>query len=210
MSFEDIFNYYSPFIGEYGGDLYNVYRPNYSQSDNTPQLIYSNLKFRCDPVGNIFAEPKYNAVQYYDIFGPKVLEAGDILIQAEGLAPALTISHIQPLKSVVGFRTSRIGKITNSANDSAVFTQVYFEFLGIGYPGNPIDRRLEDSLRIPNTRVVIYDRPTITRLNMHLIETDLGVSVDTPEGSTQDYQRKWTIQEIDRSPNLMILTVANK
>lgn len=212
MDANAIFQRFMPLVGQWGGDIWNVYRPDYTAMDQTPTLIQSNVRFRCDPAGYKFAEPQFLGVSYYDVFGPEsILLPGDILKRSssDGMTPAITVAHFMPVKAITGVRTSRIGKIMNSTGDTPVYTSVYFDFLGIGFPGSSINRNLEESLRIPSTRAVLYPRKGISRLRMHLVETDNDTFITQPDGSITTFQRKWMIEEIDFSGTQMVLTLRN-
>ena len=45
----DTFQFNIDFYGNYAGDTFNIMRPNYTQVDNTPQLVYQNLTYRTRP-----------------------------------------------------------------------------------------------------------------------------------------------------------------
>ncbi len=216
VNYRDLFDRANKLVGTIGGDYFNVYSPDYSVADNTPVLVAEGVKFRCDPVGYKFAEPLYQGAQYYDIFGPKsLIQTGDILIKStpDGMTPAITVSTIFPMKAVTGFRSNRICKIMNSVKEAdgtdsePIYENVYFEFLAQMYPGTAINRAFEDSLKIPNTKAVLYPRENIVRQRMHLVETDIDYESTLPDGSLRRYERKWLIDTIEWSGPMMILTL---
>jgi hypothetical protein len=209
--YESLFASLNQQVGIIGGDTFDIWRPDYTQSDNTPVLVAAAQQFRVDPVTGKFAEPRFQGVEYYDIFGPiSLVQPGDILMKTtpdSRMTPAVTIEGFYPLKAVTGFRSSRTCNIMNSATDTPVFTNVYFDFMGEGFPGSSINRNLEQSLKIPSTSVVLFRRDNISRLRMHLFETDIQRTTTLPDGTTQPFIRKWNIEEIDMTGNLMVLTL---
>lgn len=194
----NIFNKYVPFVGLWGGETFSIYRPDYTVVDNDPGPILYTRKIRVDPTTNKFAEPPFTNVSYYDIFVKKsLLQPGDIIKKSvsDGMAPAVTVSHFFDTKAITGFRTSRIGKIVNADDGEIVYDNVYFDFLGASYPGSSINSKLEESLRIPSVKVVMFNRPNVDKLTMKLVEKD------------STFARMWVIEAIDYSGNTMVLTL---
>lgn len=113
-----------------------------------------------------------------------------------------------PGKAAVGFRSSRRCNITNQYNEP-IYTNVYFDFLGLGFPGSSINKRLEDSLRVPNTRIIIFKRNNLFRLRTQIVEIDSPVTINKDGGSPTQFQRIWMVEEIDQTGNFMVLTVRN-
>jgi hypothetical protein len=203
MDLNSVFLKYNKLLGELGGDTWNIYRPNYSAVDNAPVLIHSNKKFRADPVGYRFSEPVFNGVENYDVFGDRSLvQTGDLLIKpvSDNMTPPLTILHYMPIKAMIGFRSSKKGMITESRGDDGsydiVYNNIYFDLLGKGYPSGRISQA-PDSEAQPTQHAVMYKRDNIDKLYMQLIEFD---------SSGLEF-RKWLIEEIDFSGNLMVLTL---
>lgn len=223
MSFDKVFNAFMPLVGAYAGSPYDIYRPDYTQINNTPQLVQAGVKFRLDPTTGRFAEPRYEGVMCYDIFGPTAnLKSGDLLVRStavldasgvpqtpDTMYPVATVMAFDTLKSTYGIRTARIGMIRDSAADpnSIIYNPVYFDWLGQGFPGSQLNRNLAESLKIPSQRCVLYNRPNVTRLRSHLVETDLGVVIQQDDGTFAPYQRTWIIDEIDSTGPLMVLTL---
>lgn len=216
MDLSGLYEKYAPLVGALAGDSFNIMRPNYNQVDNTPVLVQAGVRFRCDTVTGRFAEPRFEGVGYYDLFGPRnLIQTGDILMRStpDGMTPPVTVATFMPIKTTTGFRTSRICSIVDSAAEepaSVIYSNVYFDWLGQGFPGTTLNRGLLDSLPVPSQRVVIYARPNITRLRSHLVETDLNIQVPQPDGSTRPFQRTWIIDEVDYSAPLLVLTLRNK
>lgn len=226
MAFDSIFNYYMPLVGAYAGKPYDVYRPVYGTANLTPPaLVSTGIMYRVDPTTGKFAEPRIEGGMYYDIFGPTSnLISGDLLIRSTAVLnasgvpntpdimyPPVTVISYDLLKSTVGIRTARIGRIQDSVADpnGVIYTPVYFDWLGQGFPGSQINKNLAESLKIPSQRAVIYTRTNVTRLRSHLIETDLGVLIPQEDGTFIPYERSWIIDEIDQSGPLMMLTLRN-
>lgn len=223
--FESLFNQYMPMVGQMAGRPYDIWRPDYSQSDNTPVLVQSGLMYRVDPTTGRFAEPRFEGVMFYDVFGPtNVLRSGDLLIRTsavvnasgvpntpDAMYPIVTCVSYDLLKSTVFIRTGHIGRLQESKADpdSITYSPVYFEWLGAGFPGSQLNRNLAESLKIPSQRAVIYSRVNVTRLRTHLVEIDSEVQVLQDDGSYLPYERTWIIDEIDQTGPLMILTLRN-
>lgn len=222
MDTDNIFARFHPLVGVFGGAYYDIYRPDYTVEDNTPALVQAGVKYRVDPTTGKFAEPRFEGVMYYDVFGPVTnIQSGDILIRnpATGsppttsniMYPPVTVIAYDTHKSFQAFRTSRIGRLQDSAADadSTIYEPVYFDWLGQGFPGSSINRNLQESQRIPSQRAIIYYRKNCVTLRSHLIETDLNIMVEQEDGSMLPYERAWLIEEIDYTGPLMVLTLRN-
>lgn len=211
MSLKDIFESNMQYFGELMGDEYDLLRPDYTAVDNTPITIASRVKFRCDPANPQFAEPRFREVEWYSVFGDRgIVLPGDILKKSDddGMTPVITLAHHMPLKEMVGFRTTRLGTLCNTVGDN-LHTNVRFDFLGVGYPGAELNKKLETTMQIPSTRVIIYKRINLIRLRTQLIETDQTVTITKSDGTTAQFQRKWLVEEIDYTGNCMVLTISN-
>lgn len=212
MSINDLFQSYIKFYGEFSGDTYNILRPNYSLVDNTPTPVYQNLVYRVDPSSAMFAEPKLRDVDWYEIFGDRdILQPGDILQKSTadgGQTPLVTFAHSMPIKAGVGFRSTRLCNITNQFDD-VIYSNVYFDFMGVGFPGSSVNKKLEDSLRIPSTRIILFNRDNIFRLRTQIVEIDSPVMINKDGGDLTQFQRKWKVEEIDRTGNFCILTISS-
>ena len=208
---QGIFLRYQPLIGNLAGDVYNIYRPNYSIVDNTPQLIYESIPIFCDPNERKFAEPRLSGVSYYNCFLERsLIQSGDVIQQttSDGVTPKLTIAHLMPMKAAQAFRTNRIGEFRDT-EDHVVYSNVCFEYLGSGFPGSSMNSALEDSLRIPRQQIVIYSRTNLITLRMLLIETDGLATITDSYGNTIKYQKRWKIEQIDNLFPITVLTVSN-
>lgn len=211
MSIDELYESSMQYFGELMGDTFDVLRPDYTTTDNTPVLVHSGVKFRCDPATPQYAEPKLREIDWYSVFGDRdIVQPGDILRKTEddGMTPVITIAHHMPIKEMVGFRSTRLGTLLSQEEDE-LYTNVRFDFLGLGFPGSSINRKLEDSLRIPSTRIIIYKRLNLIRLRTQLIEKDQTVTITRPDGTTATFERAWLIEEIDYTGNCMVLTVSN-
>lgn len=196
--------------GVYSGDTFDIFRPNYNIVDNTPSLIASGITYRMDPSSPVNAEPKLKDIDWYELFGKRdILKSGDIFIKTEddgGMTPPVTFLHYTASKAVMGFRTARICNITNEINN-VIYKNVYFDYLGLSFPGSDINKRLESSLRIPNTRIVMFKRDNLFRLSTQIVEVDSTVLINKDGGTPTQFQRVWLVEQIEYTGNLMILTL---
>jgi hypothetical protein len=122
------------------------------------------------------------------------------------MTPPLTIAHYMPMKALTAFRTGRICDITNEVG-STVYHDVYYEYLGTGFPGSAINHKLEQSLKIPSIKVVLFNRVNLITLRMLLIETDNTATYVDADGNTQTFQRRWVIDQIDTIKPITVLTL---
>jgi len=212
MGIDGLFRRMSKFMGGYAGVDFDIYRPNYNQIDNTPVLVYPSQKYLMNPASPMYSEPKYRDVEWYDIAGDRnIVLPGDLFIKSVpdgGMTPIVTMGTVMDNKNFTGYRTNRTCDILNSTND-IIYQNVYFEFIDIGYPGSSINKNLENSLRIPNNRLVIFNRDGIFRYRTQIVETDSTQSISKDGGTPIQFQRKWMVEEIDHTGNFMVLTVRN-
>lgn len=215
MDLSGFYEHFAPMVGQMSGDGFDILRPDYTKVDNTPVTIATGLRFRCDPVTGRFAEPRFEGVGYYDVFGPRqLLLPGDLLSKTvpDGMTPVMTFVHYMNVKTTTAVRTSRICSIVDAKGDpnGVLYNNVYFDWLGQGFPATNLNRGLQDSTPVPTQRAVIYTRPNVRRMRSHLIETDNNIQVTQPDGSVTPFQRTWIIDEVDYSGPLMVLTLRNK
>lgn len=123
------------------------------------------------------------------------------------MIPPVTVLHYTAIGACVGFRSSRLCNITNQ-HDDPIYTNVYFDFLGAGYPGSSINRKLEDTMRIPSTRIVIFKRNNLFRLRTQIVEIDNNLTIKR-DGVDVPFQRTWMVEEIDQSGNVQVLTISS-
>jgi hypothetical protein len=210
MGIKDFFQDKIKYYGGFSGDVYDILRPDYTAVDNDPVIVRSGVTFRCDPTTPQFSEPKFREVDWYEIFcDRKITKPGDILKRTEDdeMTPEVTIAHFMPNKACIGFRTARICNLLTT-EDESLYENVYFDFLGTGYPGSAINKKLEKSMRIPSNRVVLYKRNNLIRLRTQLEEIDSTATI-TKDGVVGPYRRKWLVEEIDYTGNVMVLTISN-
>ncbi len=207
---DNILKRYSKIMGGFSGVNFNIYRPDYTSSDNTPVLVYENVKYLVSPSTGKYSEPRFKNVDWYTIAGDRSLpQPGDLFIKSVddgGQTPVITYGTLFETKAFVGFRTARLGNLTNESDD-IIYENVYFDFVGESYPGSSINRKLEDSLRIPSVRVMIWNRAGLFRLRTQLIETDSTQYITKDGGAPVQFQRKWQIGEIQRTGNFAMLTL---
>lgn len=212
MDFNPLFQNLQKLVGQWGGDDWDIMRPDYAQVDNTPSLILSGQRYRCDPTGPRFAEPNFSGSHFYDIFGDRSpLLPGDILMPsvADGNRVPITILNYFPTKAMTGIRTDKLGDIIKEEDGTVLYKNVYFEIMGISFPGIPLNSNFEETLRIPNTKATIFNRPNIIQTRCHLIQHDYTVTVVDANGKTVPFTKRWLIDLIDYSGNHMILTLKN-
>jgi hypothetical protein len=211
----NLFDTYNKMVGDISGDLFNVYRPNYTIQDNLPSQILTNVRYRMDPTGSErFVEPQFSNVEYYDIFGNRrIVQSGDIFFKGSSLSspsltvPAVTLLHINPVKAVVGMRTSkRCHIVVNKKSDGSytyIYENVFFDFIQEGFVSGTINNGLMNSSSQdrPAQTAVMYFREGLVDEGLQLIETD---NSGVPNGD------KWLIQSVTNSgPVCVLKLVAN-
>ena len=211
---ERIFERYNNLVGVLGGDLFDVWRPDYSQVDNTPRLVAQDVKYRCDPATLKLVEPRLLGVLSYDVFGPRdIIQSGDILMRStpDHMTPPITIATYFPVKSMIGFRSSLTCDIEYAIDTedktSLLYSNVYFEFLGESYPGLGVNKILLDSLKMPEIKAVMFDRPNIKLFRTHLVQKFPGFTYTNPEGKVVPYTRRYSVETIDATGPYMVLTL---
>lgn len=215
MNLNNIYNKYNPLVGEYGGDLFDLYRPDYTIVDNDPVLVQANVRYRCDTTSSKFAEPDLSDIPYYDIFGNRqIVQSGDILIRVNStlVTPAITIASLYPQESMVGFRSSKRCRIYNYFNqedetEGLVYDNVYFDYLDSAYPGTSLDREIAGSLKLASTKAVLYRRENIDKAQMHLVEIDADKTVTLPDGTVIPFRRKWIIENYTTSGPFTVVSL---
>lgn len=206
-----LFNAKNKQIGELSGELFDIYRPNYSAQDNIPALVHTQVRYRRGLVkAKSFAEPYIPNNSLYDIFGNRsLLQPGDMLVRGNLTAPeltfpAVTISHLHDQRALEGFRTARRCHIVNSynADDNTydyVHKNVYFDMLGTSFPhGQLVDNYAKSGESIPSQKAILFNRPAIDKEGMQLIETDYS---GVPNGN------KWIVEQIDIFGPFMVLSL---
>lgn len=201
---------YRNIYGNYSGDRFDILRPDYTATDNTPALIASGVPFRMDPSSPTFAEPKMRDIDWYEMFGNRsLLKPGDIFqktVDDGGMTPVVTLLHWTASKAMMGFRTTRLCNITNEPGNN-IYTNVYFDFVGLSFPGSSLNKKLEESLRIPSTRIAMFKRENIFRLRTQILEVDSAVTINKDGGAATQFQRTWLVEQIEYTGNIMVLTL---
>jgi hypothetical protein len=200
-----VFDKYNKKIAQLAGQNFALKRPDYSVVDNTPATVLSSVKFKVEVAPPRLSQETFINVSYYTIFGDrKLLRAGDILFPletTESTTPPVTVLNFSPIEECMGFRTSRVGKLTYDI-DTNVYTTVYFDWVGSGYPGSSFQETLSGALAIPTKKAVLFTRTSIKPQSnsnevqgMRLIETD---------GTTEV---RWVVKLVDQIGNLTQLTL---
>ncbi len=210
-SLNNLFKSKNKLIGDLGGELFDLYRPNYAVQDNTPVLRYSGLKFRMGVArAKSFAEPYLSNNSIYDIYGNRdLIQPGDLIVRGALSSPlltypAVTVSHMHDMRAMEGFRTARRCHIVNSYNEednvyNYVFQNVYFDMMGVNIPhGELTTNYAKDGQEIPSQRAIIFNRPLVNQEGMQLIETNYS---GVPNGN------RWFIEQIDIFGPFMVLTI---
>lgn len=200
----NLFHKYNKTIARIAGQPVTVKRPNYSVVNNTPATITS-IKLKVEKATAVgLAMPRFTNAEYYAIFGDRTkFLPGDIIFPTDpnSSTPPVTVIHYSPLEECIGVRTSRIGKITEAIDDT-VYENVYFDWIGVGYPGSSYGEQLAGSLGIPTKKALLYTRTNIQPHSnpdeiqgMRLIETDGTVEV------------RWRVKLVDQIGPLTQFTV---
>ena len=210
-SLNNLFKSKNKQIGDLGGELFDLYRPDYTIQDNEPVLWASGMKFRMGVArAKSFAEPYLSNNSIYDIYGNRnVVQPGDIIIRGDVTSPtitypAVTVSHIHDQRAMEGFRTARRCHIVNSYNEGDgtydyVHKNVYFDMMGLNIPhGELTTNYAKDGQEIPSQRAIIFDRPLVNQEGMQLVETDYS---GVPNGN------RWFIEQIDLFGPFRVLTI---
>lgn len=181
--------------GEWGGQLMTLKRPDYTVQDQEPATTHTGIRMKVERTGPNFAISGYVGIEYYAIFGNRDLfQTGDMIFSSSS-TPPVTILNLSPIEECVGFKTERKGKIMNG--EELLYDNVYFDFIGVGYPGSELDREMRASLDIPSVKVVLHARELVTSTRnaegLMLVQTD-GIP-----------GLRWRIRQIDQSGDLYVL-----
>ena len=202
--FGRVFNYAMKRVGlDLSGLTFNVYRPNYAAYDQFGASVVDNPRtYRVDTQAGKFQEPPISGCEVFEVFGDrKIVQIGDVLVCTLGstVGPTITITQLQPIKAMVGLMTDRLGQICDSL-DNVIYTNVRFQFAGNSYAGAGPNEVIEESLKIPRRKIVMYRRegiglPTPLIPGMRVVEID------------NDRNNVWYIRDILSQFNYTILTV---
>lgn len=186
-----------------GQDI-TVSRPNYNIVDNVPTTITS-IKLKAEKATALgLAMPRFTHAEYYALFGDRgKFQPGDLLIptNSQSSTPIMTVVNYSPMEEAIAVMTSRICKLTKSIDD-IVYDNVYFDWIGTGYPGSSYGEQLAGALGIPTKKALLFTRQGIQpQMNeyeiqgMRLIESDGDVDI------------RWKVKLVDQIGNLTQLTV---
>ena len=186
-----LFNRYNKMVGIIGSESYfDIYRPNYTATNQTGTLIASNKSCRIDTRAQAFAEPSLQGGMYFDVFLDRtIVQAGDILIPT-GLSPTasgyfedseiLTICSISGLKPCVGMITDCLGKITDEVTNT-LYNNIRFQWASPGQPSPTANNRIvADAFPYDRRKAIMYRRqgqglPYPLMKSMRLVETIDGL-----------------------------------
>lgn len=211
MSLKKLFNEYNQLAGKWFSDVnFDIYRPDYTSSNQTGTLIASNKSVRYDTRAAQWAEPALAEGMYYDLFlNRKLVQEGDILIPT-GLSPTastfskypiITVESLSALKPCVGTLTDQLGQICDSQDD-VVYNNVRWQWGSIGQPKRGIGNKnpVEDLFPFDRRKAILYRRqgigaPTALQVDMILRQTLDGVPTN------------WRIIDIMSTGNFTVLQV---
>ncbi len=209
-----VFEKYNKLVGKLGGGAYNVYRPNYLVTDNTPSVIRNNVPYRVDNGGKKFLNVGFNQVMVFDTFGPRgeIIKTGDVLIRGtfgnpDIMSPSVTVLHWGEIDALVALRTTRRCHIVSAQDeDTKAYTYLYknvlFDVIGQGYTNGQITQPYDKSgTPVPTDRFCLYTRPELTTGNY------LGLTIIETDNTGTVIGRKWKIDQVDWSGPLMVLDV---
>lgn len=119
MSLKKIFNQFNHLAGKLFSDVnFNIYRPDYTATDQSGTLIASNKSVRFDTRAAQWAEPALAEGMYYDLFlNRSLVQPGDVLVpttlsitaSAMSTYPVITVESISALKPCLGSLSDHIG-----------------------------------------------------------------------------------------------------
>lgn len=181
--------------GEWSGQLMTIKRPNYTIVDQEPSTLFTGIRMKVERTGPNFAISGYIGAEYYAVFGDrKLFQPGDMIFSSTS-TPPVTVLNYSPIEECVAIKTEHKGKIMNG--EELIYNNIYFDFIGVGYPGSELDREMRASLDIPSVRVIMHSRQLQTSLRnaegLMLVQTD-GIE-----------NLRWMIRQIDQSGDLYVL-----
>lgn len=191
-------------IAKIAGQQVYILRPNYTIQDNTPVFL-NNIKLKAEKATAVsLVMPRFTNGEYFALFGDRSkFQPGDLIFPQDGTSstPKMTVIQYSPLEEAIAIRTSRICKLTRAIDDP-IYENVYFDWIGQGYPGSSYGEQLAGALGIPTKKAILYTREGIQPQNntydiqgIRLIETD------------GDVQIRWKVKLVDQIGNLTQLTV---
>lgn len=207
VSLRSTFDKYQKKLASISGQTVNILRPNYSTIVNTNTTVYTSIKLKMEVTTPKLVQGKFTNVEYYAVFGDRnKFQPGDIIVPTESTSstPPVTVLHYSPLEEAIGFRTSRIGKITQSyvSPYDPVYENVYFDWVGTGYPGSIFGQELAGALGTPTKKIVLYTRTNIKpQSNTDEVQ---GMRFVESDGTTEI---RWVIKLVDQIGNITQLTL---
>jgi hypothetical protein len=145
--------------------MFNIYRCNFNQVDQTPVLIGTQM-FSVKVGGSNFALSKIAGLTYFTVTGNRnlILE-GDILIpvSANSQFPPMTIMNFDNGLPIIAFKTARICNIVYSLNTGdTVYTNIYYDFISITTSQQGLIKDLSGALRIATKEIAMWTRPNVS------------------------------------------------
>lgn len=153
-------------FGSKFGQPCNIRRIDYTASDQVGTIVDSTKRYYLAKTGDQWATFQNAEVEEYRISGDfNAIQLGDVIEpQAENgwtsTTPKITVLAMAPNHGTFGFKTDRIGKISNGSTD--IYTNILFSFIpDSDYIGKPLNREIAASLGIQSTEIAIYSRPQL-------------------------------------------------
>lgn len=170
MSIRKIFNQYNKIVGQIASDVrFDIYRPDYTASNQTGTLIASNKSIRFDTRAAQWSEPALSEGMYYDLFLPRELvQPGDILVptgisptaSSVGIQPIITVESLTALKPCVGLLTDHLGQITEGIG-TVRYNNVRWQWGSKGQPRSVksgATKVVDDLLPYDKRQLIMYRR----------------------------------------------------
>jgi hypothetical protein len=202
LQFQNLFLRTQALVATMSGQNYSVWRPNYTQQDQTPVLIQSDILLKVETAGTRFADPRYPIIQYYSVFGDRALfQPGDILKTNEArttsTTPPVTVIQYSPVEECMAVRTSRVADIGISTGN-IIAHNVYYDFEYVSEAQTGFQGSFSGSFDRPIRKICMFTRPQLLEQlqtydiqGLRLIETD-GVT-----------QTRWVIKALAPITNII-------
>lgn len=204
-----VYNFGYQLISETFGQQFSVYRPDFTQIDQTPALV-ATLPLKVSIGGAKFAIPKLRGADYFTVTGDRYyFLPGDIIVPTSTTSqfPPITILNYDEGYPCVGFRTSRKCNIDYSLNpdgsDNAVYTNVYFDWASDTSPGGALLDQLSETLSISTKKIIVWTRTNLQPQNTAI---QAGWKITEIDGTQRV---RYVVKSLTQIGNLSIFNVDN-
>lgn len=160
--FQKIIQRYKSITANLAGSDYGftVSRPVYTQVDNTPVVVNTNVKLYLEPAQQNASQDKLPGVEYYSVTGnSNLFKPGDIFSGVPAL-PVMTVVSMPDEQEFLAVKLSKIGRFFNQGTN--LYTNVYFDYMSANTDGNSEFLNIDASLPVPKRKIVLYARSGIT------------------------------------------------